>query len=414
MNLPPIVSVVLPTLNRARTLKRAIQSVLDQTFDDLEIIIVDDRSTDDTPFVFDEYADQERVRLISQLVPGCSAARNIGVCVSRGRYIAFQDSDDEWVPDKLERAVKALENSGPEVGVFYSDMIRIEEDGRRSYWHSPDVESGRLINERILDFQVACIGIQSAVIKRECFQKAGLFDERMPRFIDLELFIRLADQFDFIHCREPLVWYYAGAGISTDARAQVIARAYLMEKYRQRLEAIPHHLVGQELQLRIAVQQEENHLISTRLREQERETRTTVQDLELRVAMQQEKNQLISARLCEQERELQTAVQQLQLRIAEKEEENHSIAARLREEERGKQTAIEQLQLRIAMQQEENRLISARLREQERELQTIRNSLGWRLLAWYGRTIKYPYLLPVYRLLGIAPDDSPDSNRTVR
>lgn len=355
---------------------------MDQTFDDLEIIIVDDRSTDDTPFVFDEYADQERVRLISQLVPGCSAARNIGVCVSRGRYIAFQDSDDEWVPDKLETAVKALENSGPEVGVFYSDMIRIEEDGRRSYWHSPDVESGRLINERILDFQVACIGIQSAVIKRECFQKAGLFDERMPRFIDLELFIRLADQFDFIHCREPLVWYYAGAGISTDARAQVIARVYLMEKYRQRLEAIPHHLVGQELQLRIAVQQEENHLISTRLREQEREQ--------------------------------QTAVQQLQLRIAEKEEENHSIAARLREEERGKQTAIEQLQLRIAMQQEENRLISARLREQERELQTIRNSLGWRLLAWYGRTIKYPYLLPVYRLLGIAPDDSPDSNRTVR
>lgn len=382
MNLPPIVSVVLPTLNRATTLRRAIQSVLDQTFDDLEIIIVDDRSTDDTPLVFDEYADQERVRLISQLVPGCSAARNIGVCVSRGRYIAFQDSDDEWVPDKLERAVKALENSGPEVGVFYSDMIRIEEDGRRSYWHSPDVESGRLINERILDFQVACIGIQSAVIKRECFQKAGLFDERMPRFIDLELFIRLADQFDFIHCREPLVWYYAGAGISTDARAQVIARAYLMEKYRQRLEAIPHHLVGQELQLRIAVQQEENHLISTRLRGQEREQ--------------------------------QTAVQQLQLRIAEKEEENHSIAARLREEERGKQTAIEQLQLRIAMQQEENRLISARLREQERELQTIRNSLGWRLLAWYGRTIKYPYLLPVYRLLGIAPDDSPDSNRTVR
>jgi len=382
MNLPPIVSVVLPTLNRATTLRRAIQSVLDQTFDDLEIIIVDDRSTDDTPFVYDEYADHERVRLISQLVPGCSAARNIGVCVSRGRYIAFQDSDDEWVPDKLETAVKALENSGPEVGVFYSDMIRIEEDGRRSYWHSPDVESGRLINERILDFQVACIGIQSAVIKRECFQKAGLFDERMPRFIDLELFIRLADQFDFIHCREPLVWYYAGAGISTDARAQVIARVYLMEKYRQRLEAIPHHLVGQELQLRIAVQQEENHLISTRLREQEREQ--------------------------------QTAVQQLQLRIAEKEEENHSIAARLREEERGKQTAIEQLQLRIAMQQEENRLISARLREQERELQTIRNSLGWRLLAWYGRTIKYPYLLPVYRLLGIGPDDSPDSNRTVR
>jgi GT2 family glycosyltransferase len=410
MNLPPIVSVVLPTLNRARTLERAIQSVLDQTFGDLELIIVDDRSTDDTAFVFDKYANQEKVRLISQLVPGCSTARNIGVCASRGRYVAFQDSDDEWVPDKLERAVKALEDSGPEAGVFYSDMIRIEEDGRRSYWHSPDVERGVLINERILDFQVACIGIQSAVIKRECFLKAGLFDECMPRFIDLELFIRLSDQFDFIHCREPLVWYYAGEGISTDARAQVIARTYLMEKYRRRLEASPHHLACQQLQLRIAMQQEENHLISARLGEQERETQTAVQQLQLRVALQQEENQLIAARLREQERETQTAVRQLQLRIAEQEEENQLISARLREQEHGAQTAVEQLQLRIAMQQEENQLIAARLREQERELQTIRNSLGWRMLAWYGRTIKYPYLLPVYRLLGIGPADSPDAN----
>ena len=309
MNLPPIVSVVLPTLNRARTLGRAIQSVLDQTFGDFELIIVDDRSTDDTTLVFDKYANQEKVRLISQLAPGCAAARNVGVCISRGRYIAFQDSDDEWVPDKLERAVGALEDSGPEVGVFYSDMIRIEKDGRRSYWQSPDVERGVLVNERILDFQVACIGIQSAVIKRECFLKAGLFDERLPRFIDLELFIRLADQFDFIHCREPLVRYYSVDGISTDSRAQVIARTYLIEKYRHRLEVNPYCLAGQQLQLRIAIQQEENHLIS------------------------------------------------------------------------------------------------ARLREQERVVQTIRKSLGWRLLDWYGRTIKYPYLLPVYKLLGIDRSD---------
>ena len=82
-------------------------------------------------------------------------------------------------------------------------------------------------------------------------------------------------------------------------------------------------------------------------------------------------------------------------------EENQSIAAKLREQERGMQTAVQHLQLRIAVQQEQNHLISARLREQERELQTIRKSLGWRLLDWYGRTIKYPYLLPVYNLLGI-------------
>lgn len=309
MTPPPIVSVVLPTFNRARTLGRAIQSVLDQTFSDFELIIVDDRSTDETTLVFDKYANEEKIRPISQLAPGCSAARNIGILVSRGRYVAFQDSDDEWVPSMLERAIEALEDSGPEVGVFYSDMIRIEQDGRQSYWQSPDVERGVLINERNLEFQVACIGIQSAVIKRECFLKAGLFDECLPRFIDLELFIRLADHFDFVHCREPLVRYYTGEGISTDSRAQVVARTYLMEKYRHRLEVNPDYLAGQ------------------------------------------------------------------------------------------------QLQLRIAMLQEENDLISARLREQELEIKTIRRSLGWRLLDWYGRTIKYPYLLPFYKLLGIDRSD---------
>jgi glycosyltransferase involved in cell wall biosynthesis len=314
MNVSPTVSVVLPTYNRARTLRRAIESVLNQKYRDFELIIIDDRSTDQTFEVIGKYADHDMVRVISQLKQGCSAARNAGICASRGRYIAFQDSDDEWSLDMLEKAVAALESSGPEVGVFYSDMLLIQEDGSNSYWQSPEVERGKLINEDTLDFQVCCIGIISAVIKRECFDKVGLFDESLPRFIDLELFIRLSDFFDFIHCREPLARYYAGNGISTDQEAQVVARRYLIDKYQKRLEKNKHHLAAQYLRLSIALQQE-----------------------------------------------------------------------------------------RID-------LLTAQLSDKQAEIDKITRSLGWRLLRWYGRRIKYPYLLPVYRLLRL--DTSRSNKRT--
>ena len=305
MSLPPAVTVVLPTFNRARTLARALESVLSQTFSDFELIIVDDRSTDDTHEILRRYASHDKIRIITQLAPGCSAARNIGVSVSRGRYVAFQDSDDEWTTDMLEKAVAALDGSGPDVGVFYCDMLRIQKNGDQSYWRSPDIQKGVLISEQSLDYQVACIGIQSAVIKRECFQEVGLFDERLPRFIDLELFIRLSDRFEFIHCGEPLVRYYAGKGISTDTRSLVIARNYLMEKYNGRLTSNFQHVAGQQLQIRIATQEDE-------------------------------------------------------------------IAA-----------------------------ISGLLSEREGEIRRIKKSLGWRALSWYGRNIKYLYLLPIYKLLGL-------------
>lgn len=305
LSLTPTVSVVLPTYNRGRTLSRAIESVLSQTLSDFELIIVDDRSTDDTPGTLRTYASHDKIRIISQLAPGCAAARNIGLSVSRGRYVAFQDSDDEWTTEMLEKAVAALDPSNLDVGVFYSDMLRVQENGERSYWSSPDVQKGALINEQSLDYQVAGIGIQSAVIKRECFQEVGLFDERLPRFIDLELFIRLSDRFDFIHCGEPLVRYYAGKGISTDTKALVIARTYLMEKYKRRLESNTQHAAGQELQKKIATQEDE---IAT---------------------------------------------------------------------------------------------ISVLLSDREGEIRRIKKSLGGRALSWYGRNIKYPYLLPIYKLLGL-------------
>lgn len=253
--MPPLVSVVLPTYNRAATLERAIESVLNQTFTDFELIVIDDRSTDETDIVLSKYLGLDNVKLLSQLRPGCSVARNIGVGIAQNRYIAFQDSDDEWLPDKLAKAVAALEDTGDEVGVFYSDMLRVAADGTCADFKAPDVERNLLINEATLDYQVFCIGIQSVVIKRECFDEAGYFDEALPRFIDLELLIRLSDKFRFLHYHEPLVKYHVVEGISTNTQALVAARRYLIRKYRRRLKIHKHHIAMQYLHLAHALSQ---------------------------------------------------------------------------------------------------------------------------------------------------------------
>ncbi len=249
----PLVSVVLPTYNRAQTLDRSIQSVLNQTFSDFELIVVDDGSTDQSNSILGRFAHLKNVSLVSRPHRGCSAARNYGIRMARGRFIAFQDSDDEWIPDKLAKAVAALERSDGKTGVFYSDMQVVWGDGTVSDFRAPQIEPGLLINEKSRDYQVHSIGIQSAVIKRECFERVGYFDEALPRFIDLDLFIRLSDHFGFVHASENLVNFYIGQGISTDAEALVTARKRLLNKYRKRLKRQSHHLAWQYIHLALAL-----------------------------------------------------------------------------------------------------------------------------------------------------------------
>ena len=234
----PTVSVIIPTYNRAHLLGRAVQSVLNQSYQDFEIIVVDDGSTDDTEEVIKEFQEQDkRIRYIRhEKNKGGSAARDTGIKAARGEYIAFQDSDDEWFLEKLEKQMKAFENTTPEVGVVYTDMQRINEDGEIEYWHSPTVTHGKIINPKTLDYQVANIGIQSALIKKECLNKVGLFDEKFPRFIDLELFIRLSKYYRYYHIKEPLVNYYATEGISSNTNALIVARKLLLEKYFEDVE----------------------------------------------------------------------------------------------------------------------------------------------------------------------------------
>ena len=227
----PTVSVIIPTYNRAHLIGRALDSVLNQTYKDFEVIIIDDGSQDNTKEIVDCFTDR-RIRYIClERNMGAGAARNKGIEASEGYYISFQDSDDEWLPDKLKKQVDILDAGFSEVGYVYTDMCKVHRNGKDEPWLSPTIVQGKIINEQRLDYQVHRLGIQTTLIKKECFEKVGIFDERFPRLIDLDFFVRLAKQFDSYHIKEPLVQFHTSNGISSNEKNLAIGRILLLEKY---------------------------------------------------------------------------------------------------------------------------------------------------------------------------------------
>ena len=124
----PMVSVILPTYNRASLIARSLESVLNQSFADFEVLVVDDGSTDETASVVAEFCDPRvnYIRLPNNA--GAAAARNVGIRISKGRFLAFQDSDDEWFPENLAKHMSVFEQNSHKLGVVYSDMERIRLD----------------------------------------------------------------------------------------------------------------------------------------------------------------------------------------------------------------------------------------------------------------------------------------------
>ena len=235
MNKNPTVSVIIPTYNRAHLVGRAIQSVLNQTYQDFELIVVDDGSTDNTDEVIKEFQQKDNriIYLKHDRNKGGSAARNTGIKASKGEYIAFQDSDDEWLSDKLKKQVIVFFNLSPEVGIIYTDMWRINKRKRKIYFYSPHImPEDKIVYKQALDYGVANIGIGTSLIRKEVFEKVGFFDENFPRFIDLEFFIRLSKYYYFYHIAEPLVyWFDEGERISSNINYIVIAQKLILEKY---------------------------------------------------------------------------------------------------------------------------------------------------------------------------------------
>lgn len=149
-----------------------------------------------------------------------------------GEYLAFQDSDDEWNPEKLKKQMDVFNEIDPEYGVVYSDMLGICEDNTTFYWKSPKVIVGTLINKDTNEYHAWGLAMPSTVIRRVCFEKVGFFDERLPRLVDLDLFIRLSKLYIFYQIKEPLVRYsWATPGrILSDNNNLWLVRKLIFEK----------------------------------------------------------------------------------------------------------------------------------------------------------------------------------------
>lgn len=198
----PKVSVIIPTYNRAARISRAINSVLSQTFNDYEIIIVDDGSTDDTAQVLKQF--NGKIKYIFQENQGSAVARNRGIQEARGEYIAFLDSDDFWVPEKLTEQVRILE-SHPKVGIVYSRMPIINEKGEK-IGMKPAGISGRNYQELLEDW--GDLPTSTVVTRKECFEKAGLFDHNLQTMQDIDMWIRIAKYYDLYEIENKVLAYY--------------------------------------------------------------------------------------------------------------------------------------------------------------------------------------------------------------
>ncbi|MDY6934515.1 MAG: glycosyltransferase family A protein [Spirochaetota bacterium] len=188
----PIVSIIIPTYNRAEMLKRAIDSVLLQTFQDFELIVISDGSTDNTDKIILHYNDDPRIVYIKRDISGgASAARNEGLKIAKGKYIAFLDDDDEWVPDKLELQLPLIENSSKKVGLVYAWMEYFE-DKKPVAINAPQLK-GNVFPE-MLDKQ-AIGGCPTIIIKKEVVDKVGYFDEELPRGNDGDYWRRITKHY---------------------------------------------------------------------------------------------------------------------------------------------------------------------------------------------------------------------------
>ena len=201
----PQVSVIIPTHNRAETVRAAITSVLSQSFQDFEIIVVDDASVDHTASVVQGF-DDPRIRYLRNAAnKGEGGSRNKGLLNAQGDFIAFLDDDDEWLPEKLKLQVDLLERSSSNVGGVYTGFFKIDKISGRQWARVCPTKRGNILNDILSENWIAS---STLLLRKECFEKAGLFEEGMTFGADYDMWLRVASKFDFECVAKPLVIYY--------------------------------------------------------------------------------------------------------------------------------------------------------------------------------------------------------------
>jgi|TARA_B100001964_G_scaffold245808_1_gene336691 glycosyltransferase involved in cell wall biosynthesis len=235
----PEVSIIIPTYNRADLVGRAIKSVLNQTFQDFEIIVVNNYSKDNTLNIISSFNDS-RIKIIDFQNNGVIAkSRNKGLMKSTGKYIAFLDDDDAWEPGKLERNIGILKTSSNLVGAVYTGMILLNHKEEVIKEIIPRYR-GNILNSLLIKNHIE--SASAIILKKECFERVGKFDEseNLGGGDDWDMWIRVSQCFEFEFNPELLVKiYFHGKNITTNTDLNIQRHKAVTAKYKEYIGTRP-------------------------------------------------------------------------------------------------------------------------------------------------------------------------------
>lgn len=235
-----LVSVVIPSFNREKTIARAIKSVLNQTYQEIEVIVVDDCSLDNTEFVVNEINDK-RIKFIKlSHNSGACAARNVGISIAKGDYIAFQDSDDYWHKDKLEKQIEYMETGKFDFVTCGFNRISDNESIKLGL-HPNETDSGMLWCELLNN---NWISTQTILCKRECFDLIS-FDPQIKRFQDWDLALQASRHFKIGTLNDCLVDVYMQGDSITNTVNNYDAMLAVIYKHQKDIQDHDNRMIAQ-------------------------------------------------------------------------------------------------------------------------------------------------------------------------
>lgn len=202
----PKISVIIPSYNRASVLPRALDSVLAQSFCGFEVIVVDDGSSDQTSEVLAGYQCRPNLKVFKTRNRGVSAARNLGIASSLGEWLAFLDSDDEWLPEKLQKQMNFVEDN-PSCRLVHGEEIWIRNGRRVNPMKKHQKRGGDVFADAV---RFCCISPSTVLIKRDLLQEVGLFREDFPVCEDFDLWLRISGLYPVGYIGDFLIKKFGG------------------------------------------------------------------------------------------------------------------------------------------------------------------------------------------------------------
>lgn len=238
MSKDPEISVIITTCNRREKLRRAINSVLTQTFTPIEIIVVDNASTDKTfEMIKDIQADRLQYIRHQQNLGG-PAARNSGIRAARAKFIAFLDDDDQWMPTKLEKQYQKMNEGPSSIGLVYAGAEVFDEVRQKVTQVNKPQYKGN-VHERLL-LGTILSSVSSVLVRKECFDRVGLFDESLTSCQDWDMWLRISVSFEFDFVEDILTRINMhGFQISANYAALIPGRTRMIEKHAEEFKGHP-------------------------------------------------------------------------------------------------------------------------------------------------------------------------------